>query len=304
MGRFDNVRHLGRAVATGVMITTVLAVSAPASSLAQPVDETDSWLRIGIDGGSDTRNPSASISATELTASGGSTAAPANERPRECLVRAWHNDTLSATRAVADQLATTDTMVAGEQYYLECTYLDTGVTYYADVFTYEPGVSGPDLDAIARQVYDEVPLVFPQPRTSPAIDLDQLVGLTTWLWIDPAGFQTFDAHVTLAGITVTVTATPRHVTWDLGDGTTVVCPGPGTPYDPARGNQQTTDCSHVYRYVSADQPDGRYHASVTITWAVAWSSSTGEGGPLPDAQRTTTFELTATERQAVVTYGT
>lgn len=39
-----------------------------------------------------------------------------------------------------------------------------------------------------------------------------------------------------------------------------------------------------------------------MTWSVDWEASTGATGTLTDASRTTTFALTVTERQAVVTY--
>ena len=257
-----------------------------------------------VDPGGSHENPSAQISSIELVASGPHNAAPTEQRPRRCEVREVPVQQLSPERPVRDQLSTVDAMVAGTTYYLECAYLDDNQVFYAEVFEYQPGQSGPDLAAIARQVYDEVPLVFPNPSTSPPADADQLVGFPTWLWIDPAAFQTFDARATLAGITVTVTAEPTTVTWTMGDGATVTCDGPGTPWNPDGGDGQTTDCSHVYQHVSADQADGRYPVSATVTWAVTWNSTTGEGGTLADAGRTTTFDLGVTERQAVVSYGT
>jgi hypothetical protein len=266
-------------------------------------DGTSAWFDVTVDGGDDTTNPSATISHTQLIASGPNSAAPTDQRPRRCEVREVPIQQLSPERAVRDQLSTVDAMVAGTTYYLECAYLDDNQVFYADLFEYQPGQSGPDLAAIARQVYDEVPLVFPNPSTSPPADADQLVGFPTWLWIDPAAFQTFDARATLAGITVTVTAEPMAVMWTMGDGATVTCDGPGTPWNPDGGDGQTTDCSHVYQHVSADQADGRYPVSATVTWAVTWDSTTGEGGTLADASRTTTFDLGVTERQAVVSYG-
>jgi hypothetical protein len=48
-------------------------------------------------------------------------------------------------------------------------------------------------------------------------------------------------------VSATITATPRSVRWDLGDGTTVECSGPGKPYDLSRPPEgQSTDCRHVY----------------------------------------------------------
>jgi hypothetical protein len=103
-------------------------------------------------------------------------------------------------------------------------------------------------------------------------------------------------------VSVTVVAEPREARWDMGDGTVLTC-GPGVPWDPAGPADQRTDCSHVYQFVSDEEPGGTYAASVTVVWAVRWSATTGESGTLPAASRTTTFALDVTERQAVVSYG-
>jgi hypothetical protein len=259
---------------------------------------------IELDPGNETEDPGLTISAIELGLSGGE-AAPTSTRPRDCVVRDWGVAGVSTNLRIDDDLARVDQMEAGNVYYVECRWLDTGETYYGEVFTYQPDLAGPDLEAVARRVSDDVPLVFPAPATSPAIGADQITGLPTWLWIDPSGFQTFRAEATLAGITVTVTATPKHVTWNLGDGSEpVVCTGPGTPYDPTVADHaQATDCSHVFQFASRGRPDGVYHATATTTWALAWSAGRWGGGDLPDVTRSTTFDLTVTELQAVVTYG-
>lgn len=200
-----------------------------------------------------------------------------------------------------------DSMTEGAWYYTTCRYADTGDLTYASYWQYAPGdpaAPGPDLAALARQAYDQVPFIFPAPATSPAIDVDQITGLPTWLWIDPAGWQELTARAEIPGFWVEVTATPRRVVWDMGDGTVVACDGPGTAYDPVvAASAQRTDCSHVYQHVSADRPGGRYAASATIEWTVRWRASTGATGDLADASRTTTFDLAVSERQAVVSYG-
>jgi hypothetical protein len=200
-----------------------------------------------------------------------------------------------------------DSMTEGAWYYTTCRYADTGDLTYASYWQYAPGdpaAPGPDLAALARQAYDQVPFIFPAPATSPAIDVDQITGLPTWLWIDPAGWQELTARAEIPGFWVEVTATPRRVVWDMGDGTVVACDGPGTAYDPVvAASAQRTDCSHVYQHVAADRPGGRYAASATIEWTVRWRASTGATGDLADASRTTTFDLAVSERQAVVSYG-
>jgi hypothetical protein len=252
---------------------------------------------------------SASVSYRELVGtSGGPGPRPiAPTRPVTCEVHeapggpdggGSENDTLSPYSG---------TYVEAAWYYQTCRYLDTGQLASSNYWQYTPGNPtnpGPDLAAFARQAYDEVPLGYPVPVTSPGLDVDQITGLPTWLWLEPGSWAELSARAEIPGFWVEVTAHPQRVVWDMGDGETVTCDGPGTPYDSAVDDDaQSTDCSHVYQHTSVDQPDGRYQASVTIQWSVDWESSTGAGGVLADASRTTTFALTVTERQAVVSYG-
>jgi hypothetical protein len=195
--------------------------------------------------------------------------------------------------------------VDGGWYYQTCRYLDTGEMRSSNYWQYTPGAAaptGPDLAALARQAYDEVPLGYPVPVTSPGLDVEQITGLPTWLWLAPGSWDPVQARAEILGFWVEVTAHPERVVWDMGDGETVVCDGPGTPYDPSVDDDaQATDCSHVYQFASVDEPDGRYAASATVEWSVDWVASTGATGVLADASLTTTFDVTVSERQAVVT---
>lgn len=104
----------------------------------------------------------------------------------------------------------------GELYYTVRYYADTDPHEFAwgDYFTYTPGMEGPLLEAVARQLAAEIPLTYPVPATTPSIDGQQLVGLDTWLWIDPAGWQPVELAL-----------------------------------DPDGGEGQDTDCSYNYRWV-------------------------------------------------------
>jgi hypothetical protein len=137
-------------------------------------------------------------------------------------------------------------------------------------------------------------LVVPDPHTAPPPDA-QLVGFPVWLWVDDTVWRDFQASASLAGITVTVVATPKTTRWVLGDGASLSC-GPGTPWSPGSGGH--SDCEHVYQYAS-----DHYAARVTVVWSVSWSASTGQSGTLPDASRSTGFAMEVGERQAVISYG-
>jgi hypothetical protein len=157
---------------------------------------------------------------------------------------------------------------------------------------------------LAYEASRELPLPHPRPAMSPAIGSDQLVGLSTWLWLEPGSWATLDATASVPGLSATATATPTRVRWDMGDGTVVTCDGPGVAYDPTRDDDaQSTDCKHTYQHVSAGEPSGAYAATVAVDWAITWSATNGQGGTLPGTSRGTSFAVPVAERQAVVCYG-
>lgn len=221
----------------------------------------------------------------------------------DCLVVEIPQGTDTITPGLAGKVDPATTLTEGTEYYQECWYVDTGTVFHAERFTYTPGEQGPNAYALAQVAHSRTPLRLPEPRMAPPIDADHLVGFATWLWVDPGYWQPVQAHAEVPGVAVTVTAAPARLTWDMGDGSTVVCDGPGTPWNAHGPNAHTSDCSHTFRYASADQPDGRYHGSVTMEWDVGWRATTGEGGSLGVERRSVPFELTVVQRQAVVCAG-
>jgi hypothetical protein len=293
-----------------VVLVLAAVFTVAESALAQEVDDpvlpTHQILL-----GTDSQRPGAGVvSVEQVERGGGATPAGPVGRQRRCAVYSADRP-VEVERAGGDRVSVlgpeapvaADAMVPGTQYYLECRYVDDGSRAYLGAFDYQPGVSGPSAEAIARQVYDEVPLVVPQPHTSPPADAQQLVGFPVWLWVDGTVWRSFEAHASIAGVSVSVVAQPKTLTWDMGDGTSLSCAGPGIAWTDATPDGQQSECSHVYQFVSDRQPSGRYPARVTVAWTVTWSASTGESGTLPEASRSTTFSLDVGERQAVITYG-
>lgn len=188
-------------------------------------------------------------------------------------------------------------------YYRQCANGDSNVVFqgWTRWNQAEARVLAADL---AYEAARELPLPHPRPVLSPAIGANQLVGLATWLWLEPGSWAPLEATASVPGLSATATATPTEVRWDMGDGAVVTCHGPGIAYDPARpDDEQSTDCRHTYGHVSVDQPDGVYHATVSIDWAISWSATNGEGGTLPGTTRGTSFPVPVGQRQAVVCYG-
>src|SRR5690606_28764229 len=198
-------------------------------------------------------------------------------------------------------------LVAGQRYFVGCHYTDTpGELAYRDFFIYEPGEEGPVLEALARELARDLPLPQPTPATSPPLDREQIVGLPTWLWIDPADWRPVSLAVELSGFQVAVTATPVRLDWDLGEheDARVTCHGPGTPWTPeAEAAGRTSDCAWVFQRVP-DPPATAYPASVTLVWDVSYTATGQAGGSLGRNATTTGFELQVAERQAVVCYDT
>ncbi len=155
-------------------------------------------------------------------------------------------------------------------------------------------------------------LQLPAPRSAHNPTGQTLTGLATWFWL-PASQWTVLSQRTQAGpVFAVATARPISTTWVSGDGSPpLVCPGPGTPYDPSRPEaSQSTRCSHIYTRTSADQPqtgpdpnDRFFTVTVTTSWSVTWTGSGGTGGALPAIQRSASFPLAVAKRQTVATGG-
>jgi hypothetical protein len=224
---------------------------------------------------------------------------------RSCVSTHWTTQTAVLTDPLASSLAI-DARVEGRMY---TRYCQVGPNRWESqgVYTYTPGGPGEVLAPVdvARQALAKITVPDPVPLTSPGVGVPQIVGLPTWLWVDPATWQPLSDSATVGGMTITATVTPTHITWDMGEGRgkdPVTCDGPGTPYDPDGPDSQRTDCSYTYQFVSDDQGGGVYHAHAFMVWEVSWSGG-GATGTLTPIQRTTAFDLGVTERQAVVTYG-
>jgi hypothetical protein len=189
--------------------------------------------------------------------------------------------------------------VAGETYQLVCFDAANNVVYSAAV-VYQPAVPAVSPGTLARQAWKTLPLVYPGAHTSPEATAPQYVGVSTWLWVDPAQWQPMTATAAIPGLSATVTATPSRSEWDLGDGTDAVECAAGTPYDQGRpAAEQSTDCSHTFERASSTTSDGVFHASVTVWWSVTWQATDGETGTLPDAFRTSTIDLRVGEIEAL-----
>jgi hypothetical protein len=142
------------------------------------------------------------------------------------------------------------------------------------------------------------------PGTAPKSGPDRmgLIGLPTWMWVDPPQPNTFGPITgsdSEGGLSVTATADVTKVEWNMGDGSVVTCEGPGTPYQESYGDSDSPDCGHRYQQTSADQPGNAYTVTATSYWEVTWSATNGASGVIRLTREATT-QLRIGEMQVLV----
>ncbi|MFE9571070.1 hypothetical protein ACFYMW_21530 [Streptomyces sp. NPDC006692] len=162
------------------------------------------------------------------------------------------------------------------------------------------GSAVPSPAVVAQQAVQE--LVLPQPviRMNPDEKHAQLVRVPTWMWLDRGMWQPVSRTVSVPGVSVTATAIPRAAAWAMGDGKTVVCAGPGTPYAVKyAADSASPDCGHTYLRSSARQSGEAYTVLVSVTWDVEWHGG-GQQGAVPGLVTRAQVPLRVAEAQALV----
>lgn len=132
-------------------------------------------------------------------------------------------------------------------------------------------------------------VVAPQPGGAGA------VGLPVWLAtaVTPQTWGPVSAGETQGGVTVTITARASRIIWQMGDGGTVSCEGPGTAYEPRFGMAASPTCGYVYVRPSSTpaHPHGRYTIIATTYWTVDWAGGGQTGVLTPTSQAQTSVEI-------------
>lgn len=120
------------------------------------------------------------------------------------------------------------------------------------------------------------------------------VGVPIWMWAanpQPLEYGPYSQTATLGGVTITATAQVTSILWNMGDGNTVACGNPGTPFRVEYGAVESPTCGHRYTRTSDDQPGGRYTVTATSQWQVTWTGG-GQTGSVPlTRQATTTVDI-------------
>lgn len=163
-----------------------------------------------------------------------------------------------------------------------------------------PAGFGVDPGELAERAVETMRLEGPAIRTP--IDGDEIgtVGIPLWLWTEqtPTTWGPASATASVPGLSVTATATALWIDWEMGDGATVRCEGPGTPY--IEGQTYSPTCQHIYEVSSAGLPGDKYTVTGTTTWEVQWSGG-GVSGVL-HVERSSSMQVPIGELHVLNTY--
>ncbi|SDY73464.1 hypothetical protein SAMN05661080_04439 [Modestobacter sp. DSM 44400] len=171
------------------------------------------------------------------------------------------------------------------------------------------GPSAVDPAVLAEQALRTLTIPTPTTGRYPAGTLQDgqaftVVKAYTWFWTDPDSFKAMTARADAGGVWSRVTVEPTSLSFTPGDGAAAVsCPGPGVAWQRTDGvwAQSPAGCDYQYPHSSIHQPDREVTAVYGIQWSVAWTSSTGASGTLPQLTTTSNATFAVAEVQAVVT---
>jgi hypothetical protein len=172
-----------------------------------------------------------------------------------------------------------------------------------------PAPAAPKVDPLDLAEQAERSISVPSPSILTNPPESGIVNLPTWLWIDSSLWHSRSVSASAGGVSATATATPVSVTWSTGDGASLVCDGPGVPYDPSIPSAgQSTYCEHTYSVSSLGEPspdgspnDAAFTLTAAVTWDVSWTASSGAGGSLAQLDTNSSERLRVEQVESVNT---
>lgn len=174
----------------------------------------------------------------------------------------------------------------GAVYEQNCTRDDGRLTIGRMVWLAEPPQQETiDPAVLAQRAVDRMTLLGPD-IASPRAAGKYVVGVPMWMWVNRSTttYGPNTASASAGGVTVTATAKVSKIVWRMGDGATVTCRGPGTPYTGSAGMAESPTCGHVYAKTSAGVPGGKYEVTATSTWTIDWQGG-GASGQLTEMRQ-------------------
>ncbi|MFG1905243.1 hypothetical protein [Kribbella sp. NPDC048928] len=154
----------------------------------------------------------------------------------------------------------------------------------------KPDLVLPDPVTLAYQAIAEMQLAPPLVKTAPAAGQIGLVNMPVWLWVTKSEntWGPIVRSASVPGLSVTATAKVKAINWSMGDGQTVRCEGPGTPYSKAMGVKSSPTCGHRYSKTSHKLPNCKYPVTAVAQWDITWTSTLGDNGQISMTQQAAT----------------
>jgi hypothetical protein len=186
-----------------------------------------------------------------------------------------------------------------------CAVASASSSCHVQVIWLAPGDAPgpPDPGELARLVVRHLRLAAADVHTAPHAPHHTFIGVQNWLWVPRAQWVTLIKTARVRGTSVTVTARPRDVTWDLGPAQKS-CATPGRAWRAGMTDAAGTDCGYVYRETSDSAPSHVFAISARIQYRVDWtcngacSRHSGTLGVVAAPAGTTTLQVL--QRQTVV----
>ena len=110
-------------------------------------------------------------------------------------------------------------------------------------------------EQLASTALGLIPLAQADVHTAPAAPAATYVGVENWLWVPTGQWRTLTKSVNAGATTVTVTAAPSQIVWNLGP-SSITCYDPGKPWVQGMTDVATTTCGYTYETTS-DRPARR-----------------------------------------------
>jgi hypothetical protein len=184
---------------------------------------------------------------------------------------------------------------------------DPTVAVPANTWFVPNGAAVIDPGAVAHQLLKRAPFALAIAHIAPSPDYHTYINYRNWLWIPEGQWHDVSVSLTVAGATVTLTAQPTYVSWDLGNGESISCAGPGRAWVTGMPEDAPTNCS--FQYSTMQDPEGdTWTVSARINYTVGWTctgtcggQTSGDLGDLTAPAGTPT-SITVLQRQTVVTH--
>jgi hypothetical protein len=147
-----------------------------------------------------------------------------------------------------------------------------------------------DPETLVYEAIGEMHLAPPLVKTAPGPGQIGLVNMPVWLWVTKTEntWGPIVRSASVPGLTVTATAQVKAINWSMGDGQTVRCEGPGTPYNLSMGVKGSPTCGHRYVKTSEKLAHCKYPVTAVAQWDITWQSTLGDTGQIAMTQQAAT----------------